>query len=269
VDETSWLSRDPTPASGTESATRVADVLLMLTAKPGWVGVTELATSLDLNKAVVHRILRSLESRRLVMADGAQGRYTIGPAAAAMGARALRDLDLREIALPVLRRLQAETDETATVSALIGLARVYLDQVVSAQEIRMTVELGRPFSLLLGASSRALLAASSPDLSQQAIDAAGLSQNEAAALERDLGRIARLGYAQSSGERQEGAASVASAVIGPDGHAIGAVSLCGPIARFDDDTVARYGPLVFEAAEEISGALRGDAAMRAGSGAAH
>jgi IclR family acetate operon transcriptional repressor len=257
VNETAWLGGGPTPASGTESATRVADVLLVFTAKEGWVGVTELATALNLNKAVVHRILRSLESRQLVVADGVQGRYSLGPAAAAMGARALRNLDLRQFALPVLRRLQSETNETATVSTLVGLARVYLDQVVSQQEIKMTVELGRPFSLVLGASSRALLSASAPDLRSQAIEAAGLSAAEGAALERELDVIAAVGFAHSSGERQPGAASVAAPVLGPDGHPLGAISVCGPTIRFDDAAVGRYGPLIRAAAAEVSAGLRG------------
>ena len=256
LNETAWFGGGPTPASGTESATRVADVLLMFTATQGWLGVTELATALDLNKAVVHRILRSLESRRLVVSDGAQGRYALGPAAAAIGARALRDLDIRQVALPVLRRLQIETDETATVSALVGLARVYLDQVVSQQEIKMTVDVGRPFSLVLGASSRAVLAASPPDLRRQAIEAANMSAEDAAVFERELDEIARAGVAHSSGERQPGAGSVAAAVIGPDGRAIGSISLCGPVARFDEAAVARYAPLVRDAAQEISARLR-------------
>ena len=99
--------------SGTESAGRVADVLLLLASGPPCLGVTEIARELDLSKAVVHRILRSLASRQLVRADG--GAYGLGVAAAAMGARALRDLDLRTVALPVLRRLQAQTNETTTV----------------------------------------------------------------------------------------------------------------------------------------------------------
>jgi IclR family acetate operon transcriptional repressor len=250
-----------TPASGTESASRVADVLLVLADGPHYVGVSEVARGLGLSKTVVHRILRSLAARRLASADDARGRYCLGPAAAALGARAMRDLDLRAAAMPVLRRLQAATDETTTISALVGTARVYLDQVVSLNEIKMTVEVGRPFPLHAGASSKAVLAAAGPELQAQVLEGAlavltPLTIVSRDRLRRELDTISETGVAVSHGERQVGAGSVAAAVIGIDDQVIGAISLCGPLARFGGDEVERYRPLVRAAAAEISAALR-------------
>jgi DNA-binding IclR family transcriptional regulator len=247
-----------TTASGTESADRVADVLLLLAAGPARLGVTEIARELGISKAVVHRILRSLLSRHLVQMD--DGAYSLGVAAAAMGARALRELDLRAIALPVLRRLQAETNETTTVSALVGTARVYLDQVVSLNEIKMTVEIGRPFPLHAGASSKAVLAAAPEELRRHVLDTLRVrftdrTITDRRRLEDELARITADGVAVSLGERQRGAGSVAAPVFGPDGTVTGAISLCGPVDRFTDDAIARYRPLVRAAAEEISRGL--------------
>lgn len=250
-----------TPPSGTESASRVADVLLLMAAGPHRVGVSEIARALHLSKTVVHRILRSLESRHLVTADGEHGRYSLGPSAAALGARALRDLDLRSVALPVLRRLQAETNETTTVSALVGTARVYLDQVVSLSEIKMTVEVGRPFPLHAGASSKAVLAAAHEELRRQVLEGplprlTTLTTVDRPRLELELDAIARDGVAVTLGERQEGAGSVAAPVFGAEGAVVGAISLCGPVARFTPEAVARYRPLVRDAARGISRRLR-------------
>jgi IclR family transcriptional regulator, acetate operon repressor len=259
---TALLVGRPTPPSGTESASRVADVLLSMAAGPQRLGVSEIARALGLSKTVVHRILRSLEARGLVAADAEDGRYSLGPAAAALGARALRDLDLRAVAMPTLRRLQAETNETTTVSALIGTARVYLDQVVSLSEIKMTVEVGRPFPLHAGASSKAVLAAAPEELRRQVL-AGSLPQltertvTDRRKLEKELEQIARAGgIAVSHGERQEGAGSVAAPVFGADGAVVGAISLCGPVARFTPQAVRRYRPLVREAAHGISTRLR-------------
>ena len=254
------LAGGPSPSSGTDAASRVADVLLRLAERPGRLGVTQLARDLGLSKPVVHRILRSLASRHLVAPD--EGRsYSLGPAAAAVGARALQDLDLRRAALPVLRRLHAQTNETATLSTLIGLVRVYIDQVVSLQEIRMTVELGRPFPLHAGASSKAVLAVALEDLRAQVLDSpltrfTPRTPVDAAALAAELTTIGRDGVAVSFGERQHGAGSVATAVFGADGEVAGAISLCGPVDRFDAERVARYRPLVREAGREVSAWLR-------------
>ena len=244
---------------GTAAADRVADVLLTFAGTREPLGVSEISRRLGLSKAVVHRILRSLVSRRL-LSDNEGGRYSLGPAAATLGTHALRDLNLRERALPVLRRLQEASGETSTVSELVGVSRVYLDQVPSLQEIKMTVEVGRPFPLHAGASSRVILAFARPDLKVQILG----GQLEAltpktivnrSRLEAELERNTREGVAVSFGERQPGAASVAAPLLAADGHAVGALSVCGPVYRFDDEVVRRLRPLVSGGAREVSRGL--------------
>lgn len=249
-----------TPGAGTESAARVADVLLLF-AGSGALGVSEISRELEFGKTVVHRILRSLASRNLVVFEEASRKYRLGPAAAALGARALSEHELRQVASPVLRRLQRDTGETTTVSELVGTARVYLDQVVSLKEIKMTVELGRPFPLHAGSSSKAILAFCSPELRQLVLAGAlpTLTPKTVVVreeLEAELSRIAEDGVAASLGERQAGAGSAAAPVLGMDGYAVGSISVCGPVDRFDTRTMERLGPLVREAAQEVSDRLR-------------
>ena len=249
--------------SGTETAARVADVLLLFTRGPAAVGVSEIARQLGLSKAVVHRILQSLASRGFVQVDPVTRAYRLGPAAVAVGVRALRDHDLRRAARDVLRRLRDVTRETTTLSELVQGSRVYLDQYESPQEIKMTVELGRPHPLYAGASGRAILAFLPHDTAEELI-AAGLDALtaetvvDAGELRALLGRVRAEGVAVSRGEREHGAASVAAPIFGIDGEAVGSVSVCGPVWRFDGDAVARYAPLARTAADEIARALGWD-----------
>ena len=71
-------------------------------------------------------------------------------------------------------------------------------------------------------------------------------------LELSISHVANVGAAASFGERQPGAASVAAPLLGNDGHAVGAVSACGPVDRFDEAAVERLLPLVRSAAHEVS-----------------
>ncbi|MFT4028868.1 MAG: IclR family transcriptional regulator [Protaetiibacter sp.] len=233
------------------SAARVADVLIALgAASPAPVGVSQLARELRISKAVVHRILQSLASRELVSLDATTGGYRLGPGAAGLGARALADLDLRTVALPVLRELQTASAETVTVSALANSSRIYLDQIVSMNRIRMEVELGRPYALHIGASGKAILAFASEDLQHAVIGA--LPEDAARDLETQLKAARETGVVVSYGERLDGAASIASPVIGPLGAVVGSLSVCGPITRFDDETLQRLRPLVRAAAATVS-----------------
>lgn len=244
------------PEAGTESATRVADVLLLFTDRSE-LGVSEISRDTGFGKTVVHRILQSLASRGLVVYEERSRKYKLGDTASALGTWALGENRLRRIALPVLRRLQRDTGETTTVSELIGTARVYLDQVVSLQEIKMTVELGRPFPMHAGSSSKVILAFSSPELRRLILDdpLPALTSRTVVGredLERELSLIAERGVAVSFGERQAGAGAVAAPVLGMDGYAIGSVSACGPVDRFETTTVETLSPLVQKAAEDVS-----------------
>ncbi len=251
----SGTKEDGERSSGTESAGRVADVLLLFADEPGSLGVTEISRRLGLSKAVVHRIVRSLVSRDLLAADGRS--YRLGAAAVALGARAFGNLDLPRAAMPALRELQIQTEETATVTALVGNRRVYLDQIPSLKEIKMTVELGRPFPLHAGASGKVILAFAPPGLKEQALSGelekmTPLTVVERSKLEEELQGIEESGTAASHGERQHGAGSVAAPVFGVDGYALGSISVCGPVDRFDEETVSRLVPLVRDAAHRIS-----------------
>ncbi|MGH3366046.1 MAG: IclR family transcriptional regulator [Nocardioidaceae bacterium] len=247
-------------ATGTEAADRVADVLALFTTGPASLGVSEIARELGLSKAVVHRILQSLASRSFVAVDARTRGYRLGPSALAVGARALRDFDLRNVARPILGRLRDETRETTTVSALLRGSRVYLDQYASPQEIKMTVELGRPHPLHAGATSRAMLAFL-PEEAWDGVIEAGLPRltpetiDDPRTLRRRLVAVRSRGYATSRGERQPGAGSVAAPVFGVDGEVVGAISACGPVARFDRAAIERYVPLVTAAAAKISHGL--------------
>lgn len=254
--------RRSAPPSGTTSATRVADLMLLFLHEPAGIGITDAARRLQLSKAVVHRILQSLEARAFVRVDPHSRRYILGPAVTALGAQALRQTDLRAAAMPVLRRLQQETGETTTVSALVGTHRVYLDQVVSLAEIKMTVEIGRAWPLHAGSSSRAILAFAPAALADQVLSGelpglTPLTITDPAALEADLERVHARGVAISRGERQPGAGSVAAPVFGPEGTVVGAISICGPVDRFTDEVTARLVEQLRAGAAEVSDALGG------------
>jgi DNA-binding IclR family transcriptional regulator len=222
-------------------------------------GVTQIAESLSMSKAGVHRILASLRSRGLIELDPDTHRYSLGPLAMRLGLTYLDRLDVRALAAPELAGLSARTGETATLSVRVGDARAYVDQVTPDREVVMSVTLGRPFPLHLGASSKALLAwlpeagdrealarvvrggvalGGGPVLDARPPGLAALEPLDE--LAEELAGIRARGWARTLGERQPGAASVAAPVLDHDGVPAAVVSVCGPAERFraiEDDCV--------------------------------
>lgn len=246
-----------TSSSTIGSVDRATQVLhLFVETDARTLGVTEIATALDLSKAVIHRVLASLREAGFVDVDGSSRRYRLGPASLALGLAYLDRLDLRALARPVLEQLSAATHETATLSVRHGDTRTYVDQVTPLTEIRMTVPLGRPHPLHAGSSSKAFLAylseAEQQDyLSRELPQVTDLTITDRAALARELAGVRKRGYAKSFGERQPGAASVAAPVFDHEGHPAGVISICGPLERFrprTDDAAA----LLVEACRGLS-----------------
>jgi DNA-binding IclR family transcriptional regulator len=116
------------------------------------------AVRAGVSKAAVHRVLFSLRSRGLIELDETARRYLLGPKTMTLGLRYLARLDVRQLALPGLHELSAETNETATLSLRTGDTRVYVDQVTPVREVIISVTIGVPFPLHASASSKAFLA---------------------------------------------------------------------------------------------------------------
>jgi DNA-binding IclR family transcriptional regulator len=222
------------------------------------VGVSELARSLGLSKAVVHRVVRTLVAADFFSFDEKLRRYRLGPGAVSVGLAALAQIEVPKVAQPFLERLVEETAETATLSARYGDKRMYLSQVLSPQEIRMSVQLGRLYPLHAGGSSKAILAALDVEQQRRYVHSApldaltGVTITDPDELLRELAEISRRGFAVSLGERQSGAASVAAAIHDATGQVQGSISVCGPVNRIDSVKIDDFGPLVAEAARSIS-----------------
>lgn len=244
---------------GTEAADRVSDVLLLFAQSDNPLGVSQIARTLSLSKAVVHRILQSLTSRSLLQLVPGGSSYIIGPAATTLASKAWSQLDLRTLASPILKRLRAGTRETTTLSVLVGSHRIYLDQYESPQEVKMVVELGPRFALHSGASSRVILAFLPSAFTDEAVRQLAEHQSDLDedTYRHDLSIVREKGYAVSYNERRTGAASIAAPFFDASGNVMGSISSSGPAFRYGEEGHKDHVRLVKRAAEEISAVLNG------------
>jgi DNA-binding IclR family transcriptional regulator len=244
----STSDREPRPGASNSTGApvtavlRTADVLSYLATSPTRpVGVTEIATALQLSKAVVFRILASLLDRGYVEFDAQSRRYLLGPRSLSLGMAYLERADVRQPAHDALVKLSARSGETATLSLRTGWERMYVDQVLPVDDIKMVVTIGRPFPLHAGASSKAFLAFLAGEeqdrffaehRSLETLTEATIVDETA--LRTELAEIRERGYAESRGERQPGAGSVAAPIFDRGGLPAAVVSVCGPVVRFED-----------------------------------
>ncbi|MFI0369225.1 IclR family transcriptional regulator [Actinomadura sp. 1N219] len=250
-------AKEPT-RSGIARALAVIDAIAR---SPQAQGVSVIARETGLSKAVAHRILRELVNGRFLRFDETTKVYRLGPGALGIGLAAMRELDVPAIAHRHLVGLSERTGETTTLSLRQGWSRVYVDQVLSSHEIRMSVALGSSHPLHAGSSSKAILAALADGevddyVAHHKLDSVtDATITSAGALREEIERIRALGYAVSSGERQSGAASVAAPIYGAAGQPIGSISVCGLQDMFTRSRNRSLGDQVIAAAAAVSADL--------------
>ena len=235
---------------------RAADVLsLFVDHGAVSLGVTEIAEQLDLSKAVVHRILTSFRGKGFIELDEATRRYSLGPTTLALGTSYLNHIDVRSLAYPSLVALSEHTRETATLSIRTGFTHVFVEQVTPPDEVRMTVEPGRPSPLHAGSAGKAFLAFVDEDTREAYLGQPELQPltphtvTDPTVLRSHLAEIRDRGYAISFGERHVGSASIAAPILDHEGDPAAVVSLCGPGERFGESVTTSTTLLLDRAAD--------------------
>ena len=150
--------------NGTGSATRVRSVeraitlLFRLAEHRRGVALQQLAREVGCSKSTVHRLLATLESMDVVERDTPLGHYRLGRRAREFAPTGWGRTDLRQLALPYMRQLREESEETVTLHLLDGYEHVVVEECESQEEIRRTLPLGQRAPLLRGATAKAILA---------------------------------------------------------------------------------------------------------------
>ncbi len=240
-------------STGVQSVGRVFDLLEIVGAAGGEIGLSELAEHSRLPLPSIHRLVRTLVDRGY-MRQLPNRRYTLGVRLIPLGEAATAMVGTW--ARPVLQQLVDELGETANVAVLDGDMAMYIGQVPSTHSMRMFTELGRrvhPHSTGVG---KALLSRLDDERVRALLERTGMRAQtprtitDPDALLVDLHRIRREGYALDEGEQEVGvrcvAVPVAKLAMGP------AVSVSGPAARMTADLVGRAIPLLHAAAREIA-----------------
>lgn len=239
------------------SVARAVDLLLALTHGPQSLG--RLADRTQLSKATVHRLLASLSHGQLVIQDGSNGDYLLGPGCFIVADAVMRGLGgLGVISRPVLEGLHSATDETITLHVRAGSQRVCVAELVSPQSVRYTAGVGAANPIHTGSAGKLLLAFSDQGDVEELLDHITLEAVTSATvtdrdvLEQELDRIRRNGYSQSRGERVEGGAAISAPVFSANGEILAALSILGPSSRLTDARLRELRPGLIDAAATIT-----------------
>lgn len=242
----------PAPRYPIESVDKALSLLVLFADKPR-IRLTDASAYLGVASSTAHRLLSMLQYRGFVQQDATRA-YEPGPMLRHLGHAARRDPDLSGVARPVLERLHAELDGTIHLGRLDGQHVIMVDAVHSGKVVLLPMppvpahctSLGKVILCQLGeAELRALYP-------QERLDQlTGRSIGSRSALEAELLKVRRRGFATGEEEFQLGAASVAVALPGLGNTRYG-VTATLPARRMTPTTRGGAVRLLTGAAAELS-----------------
>jgi len=199
-------------------------------------GLAQVASSLQLHKSTAHRFLMVLERHRMVERT-TSGKFRLGLRLFDLGNRAIEQYDLRDRAQPHLRRLVAETEETAHLCILEGAHVIYIDKIEPARSVRMITRIGASNPVHCTSVGKAIMAFLPEDRIADILRRTRFERfthrtvATPEAFRVEIEKTRRRGYAVDDEELEEGLRCIAVPLLDAQRNPVAAVSISGPSFR--------------------------------------
>jgi DNA-binding IclR family transcriptional regulator len=237
-----------------ERMTRLLDALAD---SPAPASLKHLALAAALHPSTAHRILTAMVNDRMVE-RAEQGSYRLGMRLIELGNLAKSRVSVRELALPYMRELHAATGEAVNLSVRREDEIVYIERTSSGRSMMRVVNVigGRAPLHITAVGKLFLLEDGAAGLHEYA-KRTGLPGNtrnsltSLVALEKDMDKARRHGYAVDHEEAELGVRCIGAGIRDDDGTLVAGLSVSAPAERMK----LAWSALVKETAEKISRGL--------------
>ena len=244
---------------------------LLAEQRKAW-STSEIARRLKIPKSTASYLLHTLDSRGYLHRED-DGCYRLSMKLLALGSQAQHGAEVREAALPILRRVVADTGITGHLAVLEGGAVIYIERVPASGFIQMDTWIGRQMPLHSTSSGKVLLAFLPEAQLEALLSGAALQRftpktiTSLPRLRQELKKIRETGFALDDEENTPGVRCIAAPVFDRFGREAAALSLTGAAQQITNGYLPRIAEKVKEAARQTTRAMGGTvgAAIRKGS----
>jgi DNA-binding IclR family transcriptional regulator len=225
------------------------------------IGLADLSKRVGLHNSTAFHLAKTLVSLGYVRQDRDTKRYRIGRPLFALAASCRDEIEMVNVATPVLEDLSRETGESAHFSVRMGDAVVVIARTAGPGAFQLTDRVGVVRPAHCTALGKIILASLRPEQLERFLAHAELkpstdkSITEAPALRREIDQVRASGIAFDDGEFNAEVRCVAVAVTDFTGATIGALGISGPIWRMTLPTMQARAKSLQAAADRLSHAL--------------
>jgi DNA-binding IclR family transcriptional regulator len=244
--------------AGVQSLGRAFAILEEVARHREGIGLAELSKLVGLHNSTTFHLAKTLVSLGYMRQERDSKRYRVGRPLFALAASALDEIEMINLATPVLEDLSRETGESGHFAVRMGDAVVVIARTSGTGAFQLTDRVGVVRPAHCTALGKIILASLRPDQLKRFLErvelkpSTGKSVTEPAVLLREIAEIRRSAIALDDGEFNPEVRCVAVPVYNFTGEVIGALGISGPIWRMTDQVLQSRAKLVQAAANRLS-----------------
>jgi IclR family transcriptional regulator, KDG regulon repressor len=252
---------DDRQRAGIQSLGRAFSILEEIARHREGIGLADLSKLVGLHNSTAFHLVKTLASLGYVRQDKDNKRYRVGRPLFALAASCLDEIEMVNVATPVLEGLARETGESAHFAVRMGDAVTVIARTSGPGAFQLTDRVGVVRPAHCTALGKMILASLPPDQLDRFLARADLkpstekSITEVSALKREIEDVRRSGIAFDDGEFNLEVRCVAVAVRDFTGAVVGALGISGPVWRLTIQALQSRAKILQGAADRLSAEL--------------
>ena len=244
---------------GVQSLGRAFAILEEVARHREGLGLAELSKLVGLHNSTTFHLAKTLVSLGYLRQEKDSKRYRVGRPLFALAASALDEIEMVNVATPVLEELSRETGESSHFAVRMGDAVVVIARTSGPGAFQLTDRVGVVRPAHCTALGKIILASLRPDQLNRFLERVDMkpstkkSITDIPVLLREIAEVRRSGVAIDDGEFNSEVRCVAVPVTNFTGQTIGALGISAPIWRVSNQELQGLAKIVQVAAERLSG----------------
>lgn len=241
-----------------KSAERVMRILEYCRSSEDGLRNIEIAEALKIPTSSLSILLHTMVKNGYLLFNPNEKKYKIGPQVLILASHYLANLDIVELGNPVLKRIVAITNESASLGINKGKEVVYISKIDSSQPLSRVITIGSSAPLYASASGKIFLAHLSEDMLDYYFSTEEMKPftrrtiTDRKILIRELEKIKTAGIAKNREELNENIVAWAAPVFDMKGSVAATMNVAMPIFRATKKKEAEVTKVLREAAQELS-----------------
>lgn len=243
---------------GVQSLGRAFAILEEVARHREGIGLADLSKLVGLHNSTTFHLAKTMVSLGYIRQEKESKRYRVGRPLFALAASALDEIEMVNVATPVLEDLSRETGESSHFAVRMGDSVVVIARTSGPGAFQLTDRVGVVRPAHCTALGKVILAALRPDQLERFLERVDMkpstdkSITNVAQLLREIAEVRKTGIAYDDGEFNPEVRCVAVPVKDFTGQVVGALGISGPIWRMSNQALHSRAKVVQAAADRLS-----------------